>query len=245
MGGSCARSRLISADRNLSRCWTSRTSRSRSAVGAVGHVAGLLLALPAEDLHSHLSGPGIDLTGRLGRTMLKCPGRSSVFGHCHDDSHASSIASRRKFSDQPAGRPDGVRPARPRGLRRLDRAALPGRGVGLADGRHAYLDRRAAGASARRFGQPVDLADVESLVHELDERDWLDNERFRARWKTADRTVSQQPGASRRACRRSLCRPNPRRCASTWRRCSPARTVPALPVVDTATSAPAARCAAS
>ncbi len=36
----------------------------------------------------------------------------------------------------------------------------------------------------RRFGQPVALADVERLVAELDQRLFLENDRFRARWKS-------------------------------------------------------------
>ncbi len=36
---------------------------------------------------------------------------------------------------------------------------------------------------ARQFGKSVALADVETLVHELDSRDLLDTERFRSRWK--------------------------------------------------------------
>jgi AmmeMemoRadiSam system protein B len=36
---------------------------------------------------------------------------------------------------------------------------------------------------ARQFGQAVDLADVEQVVRELDQRYFLDTDRFRARWR--------------------------------------------------------------
>jgi MEMO1 family protein len=39
------------------------------------------------------------------------------------------------------------------------------------------------GEFGRRFGQPADPSDVEQLVIELDNRHFLDTERFRARWK--------------------------------------------------------------
>ena len=45
----------------------------------------------------------------------------------------------------------------------------------------------------RQFKQPVELADLEGLVQQLDERYFLDNERFRARWKQEVETYLNHP----------------------------------------------------
>jgi AmmeMemoRadiSam system protein B len=44
-----------------------------------------------------------------------------------------------------------------------------------------------------QFHQPVDLADVERVISELDRRFFLDNDRFRARWKAEVETYLNRP----------------------------------------------------
>jgi AmmeMemoRadiSam system protein B len=51
----------------------------------------------------------------------------------------------------------------------------------LMDGRRTLSDMRED--FQRQFGQSVSLADVEKLVRDLDDRYFLDTERFRVRWK--------------------------------------------------------------
>jgi AmmeMemoRadiSam system protein B len=54
--------------------------------------------------------------------------------------------------------------------------------VSLMDGSRTLTDIR--DAFERQFGRGVALADVERLVNDLDERCFLDTERFRSRWKS-------------------------------------------------------------
>ncbi len=51
----------------------------------------------------------------------------------------------------------------------------------LMDGDHTL--KQIQSEFARRFGQQVEIADIEELVRQLDERLLLENERFRVRWK--------------------------------------------------------------
>ena len=59
-------------------------------------------------------------------------------------------------------------------------------------------------AFRRKFSQTLDLQVIEQLVRDLDERWFLDNDRFRSRWKAEIERYLEQPLATRGACRRGL-----------------------------------------
>ncbi len=157
-------------------------------VGAAVHVAGMLLAVPAEDLHSDLS----------------------AMRSTSDDSTETLRPPRlRRVESFPVSQPNGetlFALRDPEGF--SGSVVLPYHAAVLAslmDGSRTLDDIQAE--FHRRFGQQVPLAEVEKMVRELDARYVSRQRAVPCPLEGRDRRLLESQGAPGGACRRRVCGP--------------------------------------